>query len=251
MPILTPEQIERLAHAGDPDEDGFGGGWAMVELCGDEVKDVADTLTLYQRLVDALRAAVVQLEAVDREHPDTPGWMPRTHLCRRARGLLAEAGEPMEPMRDDPGSDPVGNGKTLDFGNAEGTGGTPADQGIAAAKAEMHAHEHGSVLYRNGIGYYWSDVFGWVTVPDSGGVETDSAEGAMREEVNCTHCWHVAVWRLCRAPEVPGRSYCQICGCPADHDDAKLPCPGRELYRYEPVLNGSYVRSPRQVEWWG
>ena len=93
MPILTPEQIERLAHAGDPDEDGFGGGWAMVELCGDEAKDVAETLALYQRLVDTLRAAVLQLEAVDRDHPDTPGWMQRTMVCRRARELAKEAGE--------------------------------------------------------------------------------------------------------------------------------------------------------------
>lgn len=93
MAILTPEQIERLAHAADPDEDGYGGGWGSVELYdGGEwpVEDVADTLALYPRLLDTLHSAVLQLEAVPE---DVPGWMQRTHLCRRARELAAEAGE--------------------------------------------------------------------------------------------------------------------------------------------------------------
>ena len=151
--ILTPEQIERLLHAGDPDEDGYGGGWGSVELYdGGEwpVKDVAETLALHPRLLDALRSTVRQLEAVPE---DVPGWMQRTMLCRRARELAKEAGETWA----------MGNGETLD--SAKPTGAlfpVPLNLGdstiIAPEVWEEHLGEKIPVKKTTG------EVVGWAVV---------------------------------------------------------------------------------------
>lgn len=69
----------------------------------------------------------------------------------------------------------------------------------------------------------------------------------MKEEVSYTHCWGAT---MSRTPDKPEYIYCQVCRCPVDHEDAQLPCPKRELYRYEELLDGSYVKIPRQVERW-
>lgn len=61
---------------------------------------------LHPRLLDTLHSAVLQLEAVPE---DVPGWMQRTHLCRRARELAAEAGEAWA----------MGNGETPDSGSED------------------------------------------------------------------------------------------------------------------------------------
>lgn len=104
MAIMTPDEIAAAIHEARRDgcveffDGSFHDGTPRTEAT-----DIADTLALHPRLLDTLRSAVLQLEAVPE---DVPGWMQRTHLCRRARELATEAGETWA----------MGNGETPDSG---------------------------------------------------------------------------------------------------------------------------------------
>ncbi len=34
---------------------------------------------------------------------------------------------------------------------------------------------------------------------------------------------------------------CDVCGCPDGHQHASEPCPGREVFRYLPLEDGSFI----------
>ena len=76
---------------------------AGIDVSDQNAAYITHAANLHPRLLDTLRSAVLQLEAVPE---DVPGWMQRTHLCRQARELATEAGETWA----------MGNGQTLDSG---------------------------------------------------------------------------------------------------------------------------------------